>query len=66
MAQRVKDLALSWLWLQLWRRFGPWPGDFCKPGARPPPQKILIFTSSVFYWKSSTFKYMFRSEEQYW
>ena len=29
-AQRIKDLALSllWLWLQLWRGSIPWPGDF--------------------------------------
>ena len=27
MAQRAKDLvsSLLWLWLQLWRRFNPWP-----------------------------------------
>ena len=31
MAQQVKDPALSllWLWLQLWRRFHPWPRNFC-------------------------------------
>ena len=30
MAQWVKDLALKllWLWLLLWNRFGPWPGNF--------------------------------------
>ena len=29
MAQWVKDLALSflWLWLQLWRKLDPWPGE---------------------------------------
>ena len=29
-AQRVKDLALSlmWLWLLLWCGFDPWPGNF--------------------------------------
>ena len=27
MAQQVKELALTllWLWLQLWCRFSPWP-----------------------------------------
>ena len=31
LAQWVKDLALSllWLWLQLWCRFDPWPRNFC-------------------------------------
>ena len=31
MAQEVKDIALSllWLWLQLWCGFSPWPGNFC-------------------------------------
>ena len=35
MAQRVKDLVLSllWLWLLLWRRFDPWPGNFHMPQA---------------------------------
>ena len=30
MAQWVKDLALSllWLWLLLWLGFDPWPGNF--------------------------------------
>ena len=29
----VKDLALSRLWfrLLLWRRFDPWPVNFCTP-----------------------------------
>ena len=29
-AQWVKDLALSllWLWLLLWHKFSPWPGNF--------------------------------------
>ena len=33
MAQQVKDPALSllWLWLQLWRWFDPWPGNFHMP-----------------------------------
>ena len=37
MAQQVKDpvLSLLWLWLQLWHRFDPWPGNFCMPWARP-------------------------------
>ena len=31
MAQRVRDLALSllWLWLQLGHGFDPWPRNFC-------------------------------------
>ena len=30
MVQRVKDLALSllWLWVLLWLRFDPWPENF--------------------------------------
>ena len=30
-AQQVKDLALLllWLWLLLWCRFDPWPGNLC-------------------------------------
>ena len=40
-AQWVKDLALSllWLWLQLWHRFHPWPGNFHLPQVWP--EKIL-------------------------
>ena len=36
-----KDLALSqlWLWLQLWRGFNPWPGNFCRPQAQPKKKK---------------------------
>ena len=38
-AQRIKDLALSllWLWLQLWRGSIPWPGDFHVLWAQPTP-----------------------------
>ena len=37
MAQWIKDLALSllWLWLQLWHGFGPWTGNFGMPQAQP-------------------------------
>ena len=30
----VKDPAMSvlWLWLLLWHRFYPWPGNFCMAG----------------------------------
>ena len=33
MVQRVKDpsLLLLWIWLQLWRGFDSWPGNFCMP-----------------------------------
>ena len=36
-AQWVKDLALSLLWLGLllWCRFDPWPGNFCRPWVWP-------------------------------
>ena len=42
MAQWVKDLALSLLWLQslLWHRFDPWPGNFHMPLAWPGKKKI--------------------------
>ena len=41
MAQQVKDLALSllWLWLPLWHRFNPWARNFCMPWARPKKKK---------------------------
>ena len=37
MAQRVKDLALSrlWLWLQVWLGFSPRPGNVCMLWAWP-------------------------------
>ena len=37
MAQQVKDLASSllWLWLLLWRGFDPWPGNFGMRQAQP-------------------------------
>ena len=33
MAQWVKDLASSllWLWLQLWHGFSPWPEELSHP-----------------------------------
>ena len=36
-AQRVKDLVVSllWLWLLLWRRFDPWPWNLCMPRVWP-------------------------------
>ena len=37
MAQLIKDLALSLLWLGI----GPWPGNLCMPQMRPPPPKII-------------------------
>ena len=41
MAQQVKDLVLSllWLWLLLWCRFDPWPGNFCMPQVQPKKKK---------------------------
>ena len=35
-AQQVKDLVVSplWLWLQLWYGFAPWPGNFHVPQKR--------------------------------
>ena len=40
-AQWVKDLALSLLWLGslLWWGFSTWPGNICMPQACPPHQK---------------------------
>ena len=40
-AQEVKDLALSllWLWPWLWHGFYPCPGKFLMPGTCPLPQK---------------------------
>ena len=40
-AQWVKDLALSPLWLRslLQHRFGPWPGNFCMPQVQPKGKK---------------------------
>ena len=36
MAQQVKDLTLSLLWLGLlmWLEFDPWPRNFCVPWVR--------------------------------
>ena len=40
-AQQIKDLALSllWLWLQLWYRFDPWPGNFLMLWTQPKKKK---------------------------
>ena len=37
MAQQVKDLELTllWLWLQLRCEFDPWPRNFCVPWVQP-------------------------------
>ena len=42
-AQQVKDLALSLLslWLLLWYRFYPWPGNFCMLRAQPKNKRKL-------------------------
>ena len=45
MAQQVKDLVLSLLWL----RFEPWPGNFCVPwvlSASSPQKKWLSIEES--------------------
>ena len=44
MAQWVKDLALSLLWLQLlqWCRFAPCPGNFFMLQARPEKTDITV------------------------
>ena len=31
-----RGLSLQWVGSLLWRRFYPWPGNFCIPGVRPP------------------------------
>ena len=40
-AQRVKDLALSLLWLGslTWLGFDLWPGNFCMPPVQPKNNK---------------------------
>ena len=42
MAQWIKDLVLSllWLWLLLCHRFDLWPGNFFVPRVRPIKNKI--------------------------
>ena len=46
-AQWIRDLMLSllWLWLQLQHGFDPWPRNFCMPQAPspqpPPPQEKI-------------------------
>ena len=46
MAQQVKDLVLSlqWLWLLLWHRFSPWPGNFHMQQASQKKESSLILT----------------------
>ena len=44
MAQWIKDMVLSLLWLRLllWCMFNPWPQNFCMPwvgASRPPATK---------------------------
>ena len=41
MAQQIKDLELSLLWLGslLWHWFNPWPWNFCMPQAQPKKKK---------------------------
>ena len=39
MAQQVKDLALSLLWLRLWCGFNPWPGNLPMPQVWPKKEK---------------------------
>ena len=38
-AQQVKDLALSLALVQLWCKFDPWPGNFCKPQVQQKKKK---------------------------
>ena len=42
MAQWVKDLALTLLWLGLllWRRFNTWPGNFCMFWVQPKKSRL--------------------------
>lgn len=49
MAQQVKDLVLSllWLWLQLWYGFDPWPRNFSKPQEQPNKIKNLSLHTQV-------------------
>ena len=44
MAQQVKDLVLSLLWLRLllWLGFDPWPQNFCIPWAQPTPPNFFF------------------------
>ena len=44
MAQQVKDLALSLLWLRplLWCGFNPWPWDFHMPQAQSKKKSKII------------------------
>ena len=48
-AQLVKDLVLSllWLWLQLWHGFNLWPGNFCMSQVYPPQKKNLAWSQAV-------------------
>ena len=44
MAQQVKDLALSplWLWLRLWSRLDSQPGNFSMQQVGPEKKKKLL------------------------
>ena len=43
MAQQIKDMVLSllWLWLLLWYGFHPWPRNFCMPQAQPKKKRYV-------------------------
>ena len=45
MAQQVENLALSLLWLRLllWRRFNPWPRNFCMPRVQSKNKRVFIY-----------------------
>ena len=46
-AQQVKDPALSLLWLWLWHRFDPWPGNFLMPQVWPGKKKRINPTKGI-------------------
>ena len=48
MAQQVKDLALSllWLWFQLWLGFHSWLENFCMPWGQPKKKKQSLLWCS--------------------
>ena len=49
MAQRVKDLVLSLLWVRLllWCRFSPWPGNFHMPQVRQKNKRLNFSNKSL-------------------
>ena len=61
-AQCVKDLALSLLWLRslLWYGIDPWPGNFCMSQALPKTNKQtkteLKTQERVLAWRGKTAK----------